>query len=82
MTRRHSAERRDAQRLADEARCDVSRGDGDVDATDQTAFNAAYGSEVGDEEYDRDCDADLPLTRQGPQGGRLAPQARAKPYKR
>jgi len=36
----------------------VSRGDGDVDATDQTAFNAAYPSEAGDEEYDRNCDAD------------------------
>jgi len=32
--------------------------DGDVDATDQTAFNAAYPSEVGDGNYNRNCDAD------------------------
>jgi len=33
-------------------------GDGDVDSTDQTTFNAAYGSSVGDGNWDRDCDAD------------------------
>ncbi len=34
-------------------------GDGDVDATDQTAFDAAYPSTSTDPEYDRDFDADF-----------------------
>jgi RHS repeat-associated protein len=36
-----------------------SDGDGDVDSTDRTAFNAAYGTSTGDQGWNRNFDADL-----------------------